>query len=311
MFLNLQQAGNVEHSGSILTFPCAQYSGDEKSPVFNEKVGKQLVELLQEHAKQMEEALKDWQVEIQFARTLYYQLNYYTTLQLLTLRREFGRYKAFYSYFVPPNVLALLHSVSPQITNYTIRDAVVRATTEVQPFLIDSSNDFMDENIPLGEIPLARTITESPELAADRSMKPSGVILYGHNVQPPVGKPSSTTTGSFPKAPPKMTPSLTVNDLNDEQKQIFTRLVEFLHHSESHVLRAFQECSPEANKYDIEGWCDRNDDDYSDDDREGEYESGNEEEIQSSASESSDESEPEEVSSKLSDPSGILPRVVN
>ena len=297
----------MEHSGSILTFPCAQYSGDEKSPVFNERVGKQLVELLQEHAKQMEEALKDWQVEIQFARTLYYQLNYYTTLQLLTLRREFGRCKASYSYCVPPNVLALLHSVSPQITNSTIRDAVVRATTEVQPFLIDSSNDLMDENIPLGEIPLARTIQESSELAADSYMKPSGVILRGHNVQPPVGKPSSTTTGSVTKAPLKMTPSLTVNDLNDEQKQIFTRLVEFLHHSESHVLRAFQECSPEANKYDIEGWCDRNDDDYSDDDRGDEYESENEEEIQSSSSESSDESEPEDVSSKLSDPSGILP----
>ena len=308
MFLNLQQAGNVEHSGSVLTFSCAQYSGGEKSPVFNDKVGKQLVELLQNHAKQMEEAFKIWQAEIQFARTKYYQLNYYTTLQLLTLRREFGRYKASYSYCVPPNVLALLHSVSPQITNSTVQYAVVRATTEVQPFLIDSSNDLMDEKIPLGEIPLARTIKESPELVADSYMKPSGVIMYGHNVQPPVDKPSSTTTGSVPKAPPKMTPSLTVNDLNDEQKQIFTRLVEFLQHSESHVLRAFQECSPEANKYDIEGWCARNDDDYSDDDREGEYESENEEE--SSASESSVESEPEEVSSKLSDPSGILPRVV-
>ena len=294
----------MEHSGSILTFPCAQYSGDEKNPVFNERVGKLLVELLQVHAKQMEEALKDWQVEIQFARTQYYQLNYYTTHQLLTLRREFGQYKVSYSYCVPPNVLALLHSVSPLITNSTVRDTVLKVTTELKTFLIDSSNDLMNQKIPLGEIPLARTIKESPELADDRNMKPTGVILYGHNVQPPVGKPSSTTTGSVPKAPPKMTPSLTVSDLNDEQKHIFTHCVKFLQYSESHVLRAFQECSPKAKKYDIEDWCDKNTDDYSDDDREDEAE--NEEDIQSSSTESSDESEPEEASSKSSNPSGIF-----
>ena len=308
MFLSLQQAGNVEHSGSILTFPCAQYSGGEKSPVFNERDGKQLVELLQNHAKQMEEALKDWQAEIQVARTQYYQLNYYTTLQLLTLRREFGRYKISYSCGVPPKVLALLHSVSPQITNSTVRDAVVRATTDVQPFL---TKDLMDETLPLTEIPLAENINVPLELAPSNGLKPNDFVSQGDHIQPTLSKLSSTNTKSVQKAPLKMTryPSLTVSDLNDEQAQILTNCVESLGYSKSHVLRAFQECGAETKKYDIVTWCDSNDDDYSDDDREGEYESEDEEDVQSSSSESSDESEPEEVSSKsqTSDPSGILP----
>ena len=306
VFLNLQQAGNVEHSGSILTLPCAQYDGREQS-VFNEKVGKQLVELLQDRAKDMEEALKDWEAEIQVARSQYYQLNYYTTLQLLTLRREFGRFKASYSSCVPSNVLSLLHGVSPQITNSTVRDVVLKVTTKLQPYQLpmDSSMELMDKKIPLGEvIPLAQNIKASPELTADRSVVSSDVILLGDSIQPPVGKVSSARTSSVPKALLKMShhPSLTVDDLNDEQTQIFTNCVTFLGFSKSHVLRAFQECGPEANKYDIDQWCDKNDDNYSDDGQEDASESEDEEEFQSSSSESSDESEPEEVSSKSSDP---------
>ena len=305
MFLNLQQAGNVEHSGSILIFPCAQYDGKQKSPVFNERVGKQLVELLQDRAKEMEEALNDWEAEIQVARSQYYQLNYYTTLQLLTLRREFGRFKASYSSCVPTNVLALLHSVLPQITNSTVRDVVWNVTTKLQPFQLDRSSELMEGKIPLSEvIPLAHNIKASPELAAGSSVVPSDVISLGDSIQPPLGEVSSVRTSSVPKAPLKMShhPSLSVDDLNDEQTQIFTRCVDFLYHSKSHVLQAFQECGPDANKYDIEDWCDNNDDDDDDVGQKDVSESEDEEEIQSSSSESSDESEPEEVSSKSSDP---------
>ena len=295
MFLNLQQAGNVEHSGSILTFSCAQYDGREQS-VFNEKVGKQLVQLLQDCAKEMEEALKNWEAEIHVARTQYYQLTYYTTLQLLTLRREFGQVKASDASCVPPNVLALLHSVSPQITNSTLRD-VVCTTIQLQPFQIDRSNESMEEKIPLSEVIQSVQNSYSSVQLND----------HGDNTQPLLGEVSSSRTSSIPKDPLKMTqhPSHIVNDLNDERKEILTHYVEFMGYSQAHVLRAFQECALDANRYDIQQWCDRNDDDYSDDDDDQEdgSESEDEEESQFSSSESSDES--------LSDPnpqsaSGIL-----
>ena len=274
--LNLQQAGNVEHSGTIFTFPCAQYDGGDEDPLLNERLGKELTELLQEHAKQLEDALNNWEREIQVARTRYYQLNYYTTLQLLILRREFGKFKASFSTCVLSNVFTLLHSVSPRIENSAVRDAVLRAISEPQLYRMDSKGE---------EAPIVKSIKVQPKQATGNNNE--GTSRIGH---------------ILPLHPKDLSerPSTIVDDLNDEQKQILTRSVTFLGYTESHVLRAFQECGPKANKFDIEGWCDNHKDIYNEDVQEegSAYEDEDEEDNQSTSSESSDDSDHKEAPSK-------------
>lgn len=71
---------------------------------------------LQQQAKEMEEELRIWEDEVQKARKEYYELNYYTTMQLLTLRKELGKLKTSGQSHVNPHVLTLLQSISTEIS---------------------------------------------------------------------------------------------------------------------------------------------------------------------------------------------------
>ena len=75
-----------------------------------------MVDTLQQQAKHMEEELQMWEDEVQQARKEYYELNYYTTMQLLTLRKELGKLKTLRQPHVNPHVLALLQSISTEIS---------------------------------------------------------------------------------------------------------------------------------------------------------------------------------------------------
>ena len=75
-----------------------------------------MIDTLQQQAKYMEEELQIWEGEVKQARKEYYELNYYTTMQLLTLRKELGKLKSLRQPHVDPHVLALLESISTEIT---------------------------------------------------------------------------------------------------------------------------------------------------------------------------------------------------
>ena len=120
VLLALQKKGNVKYTGWALTFPC--------------KVD--MVDTLQQQAKDMEEELRQWEHEIGQARKKYYELNYYTTLQLLTLRKELGLLKTSEQPRVHtqinPHVLALLGSISTEITSPCVWEIVKSVTAEQQ-----------------------------------------------------------------------------------------------------------------------------------------------------------------------------------
>ena len=52
-----------------------------------------IVHNLQLQASKMEEDLRKWREELSEHRTQFYELNYFTTPQLLSLREELGQYK--------------------------------------------------------------------------------------------------------------------------------------------------------------------------------------------------------------------------
>lgn len=66
----------------------------------------------------MEKELQTWENEVKHNREEFYELNYYTTPQLLSLRSELGKLKSpvYGIREVRPSVLALLHSISPEIS---------------------------------------------------------------------------------------------------------------------------------------------------------------------------------------------------
>jgi len=95
-----------------------------------------MVDTLQQQAKDMEEELQVWEDQVQQTRQQYYELNYYTTLQLLTLRKELGRLKTSGQPHahtqINPHVLALLESISTEITSPDVWEAVNSVTAEQQ-----------------------------------------------------------------------------------------------------------------------------------------------------------------------------------
>ena len=232
-------------------------TGDEQVQ-FNENKGKEHVSSLQDYIKSLEVNLRSWKENVQTARNDYYELNYFTTLQLLNLRKELGllmRPASIHADSVKPSVLMLLHSVSPGVTSCVVQRSVQIATCEdiaVSTTTESMSEDDLDEPIPLvGQVqPLA---TRGVENDGDYNLNET-------SSQPVHDIPTSSDTSVSPISMKVAQISFTVDDLSDEQHEIFTHCVTFLGHSERHVLTAFRSNKPDANMYDIEQWCDENED---------------------------------------------------
>ena len=109
---SLQQSGNVKYIGWILQVPCSE--------------SESTITALQAQAKAMEAELAEWKEEVDCAQREFYELNYYTTAQLLTLRWELSMERA--AYDMDPNSLFLLQSISSQINSGAVRDVVKKVT---------------------------------------------------------------------------------------------------------------------------------------------------------------------------------------
>lgn len=243
MLLALQQAGNVKYMGWILQVPC---SADPN-----------LVGMLQKKAKEMEDELAEWKETVKSKREDYYELNYFTTLQLLALRRELGRvFNSNQVATVSPDVLALLQSVSSHVTAKEISCVCGELATE--PFSVSMDYSLMETE----EIEDAETFSASA---------PDDTVPSSH-------LPSSKLNE----------PSFAVEELTEEEKEMMATICSRIDCSEKLVVRAFKECPGEDNNIrDYLKWC--NDRLFED----AESESEEQETQESSSDEDSSESESE------------------
>ena len=106
----LQQVGNVKYIGWYITVPC--------SP--------ELIPELRKLHSLMQRELEEWRRAVRHSREYHYELNYFTTPQLLTLRQALGHSAASSSHSIELQVLALLRSLSPHISIQSLKDAVKR-----------------------------------------------------------------------------------------------------------------------------------------------------------------------------------------
>ena len=99
-------------------------------PLFNEDMAKKRVSDLQEYTKRLDAQLVKWKKSVDIAREKYYELNYYTMLQLLELRRELGclTQATGAAPLLKPGVLMLLKSVSPAVSSTVVSESLQSCT---------------------------------------------------------------------------------------------------------------------------------------------------------------------------------------
>ena len=118
VLIALQQVGNVKYVGWYITVPCKP----------------ELIPDLRKLHDLMRSELEIWMQEVRNTRHDHYELNYYTTPQLLTLRRVLGHLKSLgtKASFDSSNahVLALLQSVVPDINIRSVSNALESAVGE-------------------------------------------------------------------------------------------------------------------------------------------------------------------------------------
>ena len=265
VLLALQKAGNVTYSGWKVSFDCATYVitgfGEKQEVQLQEESADQRVKELQAYAKKMEEDLNMWENEVKESRHHHYELNYYTTLQLLRLRKELGLVRQNPTKLVDPQILALLESISPKVTS----DSVQNVISSLEEQLLDlrtAATLIPEENI--------QEESADSEIAEDLVGDPLSAEL--HTAAPTAVEIPSPSLSSVKRLTTTNKPHLTENELTENQKKLFADLVEYKKYPRLLVLKAFEESPDSANQYDIQDWCDEYEGMYTFEDEEEEEE---------------------------------------
>ena len=234
----------MKYSGWVLSFHCAV----------------DMVDTLQQQAKDMEEELQTWEEEVRQARKEYYELNYYTTLQLLTLRKELGRLKISEQprahSQINPQVLALLESISTEIISPYVWEAVKSVTAEQQQ---GGASVFTAQHHTSTEMLLTNMATPiSQILPSDRPIQPSlaDVILASADMQ-------TSTSASRARL---QQPKLTYDKLSEKQREMFDNLMK-CEYSKRLILIALENVGEQLSE--AENWIFENASQYGSSDDEG------------------------------------------
>lgn len=197
---------------------------------------------LQRLAKEMEDKLQWWKEEVKQTRQKIYELNYYTTLQLMSLREELGKMKnpARMDCPISKHALALLQSISTEVTAHDVQGAVYNV-------LCDQTH-----NVPATQTAPQDMMESTPRVVECNQPNITLDILAAADIQAP-----ATTLDSISAAPK---PKLTVQSLSEKQKEIFINLTDHFGFSSQLVLLALEQFG--EDKYKVENWCTENSDQF-------------------------------------------------
>ena len=190
-----------------------------------------------------------WENEVKESRSHHYELNYYTTLQLLRLRKELGLIRQTPTKLVDPQILALLESISPNMTSDSVQNVISNLEEQL-----------LDLRAAVILVP-EESVQEEPadsEITKDLSGTPLSTEL--HTATPAAVEMPSPSLSSVRRPTISNKPHLTENDLTDSQKKIFDDLVEYKEYPKLLVLKAFEQSPDSANLYDVQDWCDEYED---------------------------------------------------
>lgn len=214
LLIELQQVGNVKYTSWILQIPCSR--------------NRAIIDTLQEQTKKMESQLTEWKQTVSYARRDFYELNYYTTIQLLSLRRELSTERG--SSDIAPNVLFLLQSISSQVTSSGVRQVVNDVASRANTF---NSESLMH----IEEIPASRLESEN-----------NASVLF-----------KDTLEDVLQRKPHGDMPQLQESDLTGDERNILEYVTRVLDCSNFLVLKAFEMFRGEdKDRYEYRDWCSDN-----------------------------------------------------
>ena len=278
VLIDLQQAGNVQYSDWNMEFSCADNTVESTT--------------LGRLAKEMEDELYQWKNKVKETRAHFYELNYYTTLQLSSLRKELGKLKdpmRAGGATVAPGVLALLQSISSDITARDVHDVVMNVTATLSEQHRASGSE--------AHIPHAQSLPM--EVGSNNIAVPSHQVSDSVESNQPTLKDSILASVDTQASTVLPAPQLTADSLSEKQEEVYARLCDFFGFHSKLVLIAIERFGDD--EYEIENWVKENADKF-------EFsEDGGEEETPTDDGASSDsESEPEMSTVPKRAPSGKL-----
>ena len=207
----------------------------------------------------MEDELSEWKKMVKDKRRDFYELNYFSTLQLLTLRKELGTIKNSERSraVVPPNAIMLLQSISSQITSSLVCDVIHR----------------------VGSVPITE-VMESEDVTDDnQSFSPVSMME------------DSAAKQTFAKSTVSHDSLNAKDDLSPEERGIMDYIIQRLSYPKPLILKALETYRGEEgwDKYDIQTWCQNNAENFNNTEEVGDFADKEESEGEGSYTSDSDE----------------------
>lgn len=240
ILLNLQQAGNVKYLNWKMIARCSD----------NEL----LVDLLQKEARRMEDDLNKWKDEVKKSRMEYYELNNYTTAQLVILRRELGKIKINSgAATADPQVMLLLHSISTDLTPDAVKDSVSKFLLEIasaenrtEAMSIEQHDNVCKQASPVSVSENLHAHHQSAPLVGSVNLNQFATNVVLDSVSVDI-KQSGTISHS------KLSAMLSVEELSGKLKDTYVNLTCVFGYSSKLVLGALEHCG--EDRFAVDQWC--------------------------------------------------------
>ena len=224
-YIDLFESGYIHRMNWSQEYHCS------KDQVAGESVAKEL----DEESSYMETCYKNWKKKVSDARKEYRELNFFTTQQLMTLRKQIAT--VCHSKDLAMNniqVLTLLESVRPGLTSEQLKSAIERAFKDTELF----------ENLRgTAELPLFTHVPSDDEMVTRKSMFDNN-NYFGTSSSTATG-PCQVQTASVKKPKPKETSKI----------QSFLNAAADDGYSEQIALAALVSLGVNAEEDDLLMWC--------------------------------------------------------
>ena len=224
-YIDLFESGYIHRMNWSQEYHCS------KDQVAGESIKKEL----DEESSFMEKCYKNWKKKVSDARKEYRELNFFTTQQLMTLRKQIAT--VCHSKDLAMNniqVLTLLESVRPGLTSEQLKSAIERAFKDTELF----------ENLRgTAELPLFTHVPSDDEMVTRKSMFDNNNYL-GTSSSTATG-PCQVQTASVKKPKPKETSKI----------QSFLNAAADDGYSEQIALAALASLGVNAEEDDLLMWC--------------------------------------------------------
>ena len=230
----------------------------------------EIVKSLQGQAKVMEDDLKQWKHELSEHRDHFYELNYFTTPQLLSLREELGQFKGsnISSKPVKQEVMTLLQCISRQLSSDSVKNEVQTVNGILAEQFLHKQNSrskpsqsYSSDNEPPVRIPSDNSNALS--VGMDYNMPTPAAELYTETIEIGAASiPAGKLVAEVLKTSSGPQPTLTDEELTDKQKAIIANLREMCGFQRKLILFAFERCEKPDIEESVMTWCNDNNENF-------------------------------------------------